>query len=84
MAPPLKGGPLPFARAVHTPVEKKIFVGLIFFCSFDQPFSILSIFNFFLNVEKFNFYWFSFSGMAWLQKIYFGTKNKYFFKKYWL
>jgi len=81
MAPPLKGGPLPFARAVDTPVEKKIFVGLIFFCSFDQPFSILSIFNFFLMSKNLIFIGLAFLG--WLgykkyilaQKINISLKN---------
>jgi len=44
--PPLKGGPLPFSRSAPMPFKKK-FGGLKVFCNFDQPFSILSIFNFF-------------------------------------
>jgi len=79
--PPLKGGPLLFTRSAHIPVEKKIFVGLIFFCSFDQPFSILSIFNFFLMSKNLIFIGLAFLG--WLgykkyilaQKINISLKN---------
>jgi hypothetical protein len=47
MAPPLKGGPLPFARSIHAREKKKMFGGLKFFCSFGNLFQFLSIFNFF-------------------------------------